>query len=186
MPSLDINFLNNLKDDYKNYKNFIETGTLHGETTFEMEPYFDNLYTIEIKKELYENTKNKYKDNKINFFLGDSLLILKSILEKIEGKSIIFLDGHWSAGETGKGDKDCPLYEELVNIMNYNEEEAIIIVDDVRLFGKGPNIGNEKCNWEDINIKNVLEITEKRMKENYFMPSCICEKDRLIIHLNKK
>tara|TARA_Y100000593_G_C4261540_1_gene312450 strand:+ start:229 stop:789 length:561 start_codon:yes stop_codon:yes gene_type:complete len=186
MPSIDLKFLKKLKEDYRNYQNFIETGTLHGDTIFTMEPYFENLYTIEIKKEFYENTRNKYKGDKINFFLGDSSFVLKTVLEEIKGKSIIFLDGHWSAGETGKGDKDCPLYEELEQIINFTKEEAIIIIDDVRLFGKGPNIGNEKCNWEDINIKNILEITEKRMKENYFMPSCICKNDRLIIHLNKE
>lgn len=55
-------------------------------------------------------------------------------------------------GNTGKG------VEEITSIISNHKDEAIIIVDDVRLFGKGPTIGNEICNWEEINIENILKI----------------------------
>ena len=47
MPSINLDFLNKLKNDYKDYPNFIETGTYFGETIMELEKYFSNLYTIE-------------------------------------------------------------------------------------------------------------------------------------------
>lgn len=183
MPSIDINFLKSLKEDYKNYENFIETGTFNGDTIFKMEKYFNKLYTVEIKEEFYKKVKRKYRGNKINFYLGDSSNVLKKLLPEIEGKSVIFLDGHWSAGDTGRGKKDCPIYEELDNIIKFHKDEAIIIIDDVRLFGKGPNIGNEVCDWENINVNNILEIVKERIIEHYFLPSQLYEKDRLIIHL---
>ena len=186
MPSIDIDFLNKLEDNYKNYTNFIETGTYMGETIFCVEPYFYKLHTIEIKKAFYENARNKYPQSKIKFYLGDSSNILREILPDISNKSIIFLDGHWSAGDTGKGTKDCPLYEELQNIILYHKDEAIIIVDDVRLFGMGPNKGKEICNWEDINVENILKIVKERITKKYFLPSSIVENDRLIIHISKK
>ena len=186
MPSIDLTFLNQLQDKYNRYENFIETGTFYGGTILSLESYFSKLYTIEIKKEFYENVKNNYRGNKINFYLGDSSVVLNEILPDIKGKSIIFLDGHWSAGNTGKGDKDCPLYEELNSIMINHKDEAIIIVDDVRLFGKGPSKGAEICNWEDINVETVYKIVENRINKKYFLSSSITVNDRLILHISKK
>lgn len=183
MPSIDINFLKSLKQDYKNYNNFIETGTYGGDTIAHMNQYFSNLYTIEIKEEFYKHCVRKYRRTKINFFLGDSSEVLKNLLPDIKDSSMFFLDGHWSAGNTGKGKKDCPLYEELESIVKFHKNKCLIIVDDVRLFGMGPNVGNEACNWEDINVSNILKVVENRLKDNYFLPSSLNEKDRLILEL---
>lgn len=185
MPSIDKSFLLSLKDDYKEYSNFIETGTCYGETIFAMENFFTNLYTIEIKPEFYYQLLNYYKGNKIKFYLGDSSNVLPTILPSIIGKSIFFLDGHWSACNTGKGLKDCPLYEELNAIMSFHKEEAILIIDDVRLFGSGPNVNDEVCNWEDISVDNVLSIVSSRMSSHYFLPSNLHPTDRLIINLSQ-
>ncbi len=188
MPSIDLDFLLTLQTDYKKYINFIETGTCMGDTILHMEKYFSKLYTIEIKKEFYENVKNNYKGDKINFYLGDSGVVLTEILPNINGKSIFFLDGHWSAGDTGKGEKDCPLYEELISIISNHNDEAIIIIDDVRLFGMGPNNKNKYdiCNWEEINIENILKIVKDRNTNHYFLPSEANKEDRLVIHISKK
>lgn len=185
MPSLDINFLNLLQTDLKQFSNFIETGTYLGDTIFSLEPYFKKLYTIEIKEDFYKRAKNMYKGEKIKFFLGDSSDVLPPLLlNNIQGQSIFFLDGHWSAGNTGRGKKDCPLYEELITINLLHKKEAIIIIDDIRLVGKGPNIGNQLCNWEDININKMLEILKDRITNKYFLPSTSHPKDRLIIHIS--
>ena len=189
MPSINLEFLNILQNDYKNYPNFIESGTYMAETVMALEQYFSNLYTIEIKKEFYENTKNKYKGDKIHFYLGDSGTVLGEILPNINGKSILFLDGHWSAGNTGKGEKkDCPLYEELTSIITHHKDDAIIIIDDVKLFGMGPNNKNKYdiCNWEDINVENILKIVKGRITNHYFLPSQLDKQDRLLIHISKK
>lgn len=187
MPSIDLKFLTDLQADYKKYTNFIETGTALGGTVLKMEPHFSNLYTIEVKKEYYETVKNRYRGNKINFSLGDSSNILNEILPNIDGKSIIFLDGHWSGPKSnnGRGSKDCPLYEELSSIMLHHKDEAIIIIDDVRLFGRGPNDGI-MVNWEEINIENTLKIVKDRITNKYYLPSSIVKDDRFIIHISKK
>jgi hypothetical protein len=185
MPGIDLNFLKMLQTNYEDYPNFIETGTYKGGTILNMQKYFSSLYTIEIKEEFYNNVKSKYQGDKIKFYHGNSEDVLNDILPTITGKMIIFLDGHWSAGNTGKGEKDCPLYEELTSIISRCTDEAIIIIDDVRLFGKGPNKGNEICNWEDINVENILEIVKNRLTNHYFLPSSVHKQDRFVIHISK-
>ena len=186
MPHFNINFFNKLKYYNNNFLNtypiFIETGTYNGMTTFAMEPFFKEIHTIEIKEDIYKKTKLKYTGNKIKFYLGDSSVRLKEICENINDSAIFFLDGHWSAGDTGKGKKDCPLYEELENIMKYFKNSAIIIIDDFRLFGKGPSNNTEICNWEDISKDNVIKTVSDRLNDSYILDHT-AQDARLVLHI---
>jgi len=184
MPSLDINFLLQLKDDYKKFFSFVETGTLYGETIFAMEPFFNSLYTIELSEKYHSLTKSKYNGNKINFLLGDSSIVLESLLPKMKENTIFFLDGHWSSGDTAKGDKDCPLYEEINHINSLFKNEAIIIIDDCRLFGLSKLTGNNE-DWSQINENNIVKILENRIHQKYYLDSNISKNDRLIIHIKR-
>ena len=181
MPAIDISVLNLLKDDYRKYNCFIETGTFCGETIFTVEPYFDKLVTIEFSKKYYDYTKGKYKGNKIDFFLGDSSIVFQSLLPTIKEKCIFFLDGHYSSGDTGQSAKDCPLDEEITHINNLFINEAIIIIDDYRLFGSGKHE-----DWSLINKDNLLKILSSRLNKVYHLDSVIAKDDRLIIHINAK
>ena len=184
MPSLSQYDLEKIRGNFRDFRCFIETGTCSGETIFQLEPLFDRLHTIEIKPEFYENVKSRYSGNKINFLLGDSSDVFKTLLPTIDEPTIFFLDGHWSAGDTGKGKKDCPLIEELTIIHDKFKNSGIIIIDDRRLFGMGPNKKNEICNWEDISDINIVGCLKSRIKEIYCIPSVIHPEDRLIIHIN--
>lgn len=187
MPALNINDLNKIQTNnlFQTFPTFVETGTFFGETITKIEPFFQSLHTIEIKYDLYLRAFTAYKGNKIKFHLGDSSTKIKEVCNLLKTDTLFFLDGHWSAGITGKGEKDCPLYEELENIVNHCKYNCIIIIDDVRLFGKGPNKGNEVCDWENISIENVLKIVNDRLTKHYFIDSELDKKDRLILHLNK-
>jgi hypothetical protein len=181
MPSLDYVFLNLLHDDYTKYNCFIETGTLNGDTIFSLEPYFNKLYTVEFSEKYYNNTKNKYSGSKINFILGDGSIVFENILPTITDKCIFFLDGHWSSGDTGKSEKDCPLVEEITHINNLFQNDAIIIIDDFRLFGLKSNE-----DWSEINKEKLLNILQGRINKVYHLDSVCAKDDRLIIHINAK
>jgi hypothetical protein len=180
MPSININYLDQLKEDYTKYPNFIETGTYFGETIFAAEPYFENLYTIELSKELHQSTSLKYTGSKITFIQGDSSLKLLELLPNIEGRSIFYLDGHYSGGVTAKGKKDCPLYEELELIMKLHQDNCIVIIDDARLFEK-----KEFADWSEINQEKILDITEARTSSFNFLPSELHHEDRMVLYLNE-
>jgi hypothetical protein len=184
MPSLNEEFLFKLKDDYKLYDCFIETGTHKGETIFCLEKYFKKLYTIEISEMYYNNTKNLYNGDKIDFLLGDSSYVLKELLTKVKDNCIFFLDGHWSCGDTGRGEKDCPLIEEVTHINNLFKNDAIIIIDDYRLFGLSHKT-NYPVNWGDINKDAIISILNSRITNIYHLDSDASENDRLIIHIKK-
>jgi hypothetical protein len=185
MPSLDLEFLKNLKGDYNNYPIFIETGTLNGDTTFALEPYFQKLFTIEFSEKYYNNTKNRYSGNKINFILGDSSKVFQTLLPEITKNCIYFLDGHWSSGDTGKSDKDCPLIEEITSINNLFQNEAIIIIDDYRLFGLSKETGLNE-DWSEISKEKIINILGNRVKNIYHLDSICSKDDRLIIHIDKR
>ena len=186
MPSIDKLILEKLQDNYTAYPCFIETGTLNGGTILSVEPYFNELYTIEFSSKYYNNTKNKYRGNKINFILGDSSIVFESLLPTINDKCIFFLDGHWSSGDTGRSAKDCPLEEEVTHINNLLKNEAIIIIDDFRLFGLDKSSGKLNEDWSKINKENILNILNPRINNVYHLDSDRAKNDRLVIHINSK
>jgi len=178
MPSLTKENLLELQDDYTRFPIFIETGTLMGNTILAMEPLFDKLYTVEISPKMYNMAKEKYKGNKIEFILGDSSEMFPMLLPRVQENTIFFLDGHWSGGMTGQGEKDCPLVEEIEAIQNLFTSEAIIVIDDYRLFDT-----NLEQDWEDINKEKLIAILKGRVQKVYHLDSEMAKDDRLIIHI---
>jgi hypothetical protein len=179
MPSIDLNLLLKLKENYTNYNCFVETGTYQGETIFNLEPYFTKLITIEFDNILFNHTKNRYIGNKIDFILGDSSDVFKTLLPKINTNTIFFLDGHYSGGITGRSLKDCPLIEEITCINELFNDEAILIIDDYRLFGQYI----DGINWSNITKTEILNILNTRIKYHYHLESELDNNDRLIIHI---
>lgn len=186
MPSIDVKFLGCLKDDYKKFDTFIETGTYNGDTTFTVEPYFKQIYTIEISDMYYQRTKAKYKGQKINFLFGDSSIVLKGLLGGLSTDAIFFLDGHWSSQDTGRGVKDCPLMEEIEHINTLFKHKAIIIIDDYRLFGLSPKTSPTATeDWGAIRKDAILQILIGRLDQVYHLDSSYAKDDRLIIHIRE-
>lgn len=186
MGSLKIEDLHALDCKLSDYPTFVESGTYQGMTILHMEPHFSKLYTIEIREVLCDIVKRQYHSNKIDFYVGDSAERMTEVAPDVQGPAIYFLDAHYSSGITGRGEKDCPLYEELQHIVLLHRDKAIVIVNDARLFGE--LIVNESgCeDWEDIGMEGVVAIVKERLDKLYFLPSAIDMKDRLVLHLSKR
>ena len=56
------------------------------------------------------------------------------VLEPVFMTALFWLDGHYSGGETAKGDADSPLREELEAIGRHPIKTHVIPIDDVRSF----------------------------------------------------
>ena len=69
----------------------------------------------------------------MDFRLGDTEAHLPEILSHVNGPAMIWLDAHWSAGETGKTDTQCPLLRELA-IVYGTRSDHVVMIDDARLF----------------------------------------------------
>jgi hypothetical protein len=115
--------------------NFVETGTYYGETTEICKPVFKTLSTIELDDTLYELAVKKFaKDKKITVYHGDSGDVIKDLLKEIKEKTLFWLDGHYSAGVTAKGELNTPIIKELTYIFDHPIKDHVILVDDARCF----------------------------------------------------
>ena len=115
---------------------WVETGTYLGETTDFLSKNYSFVYSIEPGKELYKNAMKKFLNQNVELFNGVSEDVMPSLLPRLRGDINFWLDGHYSAGVTFKGNKDCPVEEELIAIKNnlLNFTKVSILIDDVRCF----------------------------------------------------
>jgi hypothetical protein len=141
------------------YGYFIESGTYMGETSIEMSKYF-KVKTVELAKLHFDECQERFKGNtNIESFFGDSVKELKNMLEDVPPitKCIFFLDGHYSSGNTAKGNEDVPLLNELKEIKRLRPYSGdLIIIDDYRLFGT-----NITENWTLVTNENIAKIYQK-------------------------
>lgn len=115
-------------------KNLIETGTYQGKMVYALRHVFKKIYSIEIDKALFAGAVERFKHYPyIKIINGDSGVELKKILSGNKEKFIFWLDGHYSAGHTGKAELNTPVIKELETIFA-NNNKHIIAIDDARLF----------------------------------------------------
>jgi len=116
-------------------KTLVETGTYLGDMIARTRHLFDRLYTIEVDARLHANACARFSaDPAVTVVLGDSAHELPKILERLTSPAVFWLDGHYSGGETGKGDLDTPIQIEVELILKHPVPGHVILVDDARLF----------------------------------------------------
>lgn len=136
LPSLHTikqNTIRKYREKY-GFKTLIETGTYLGDMVEAQRGHFDKIYSIELGKTLYENAVKRFEEfPHIVILFGDSSTVLKKLLPEIPQPTLFWLDGHYSAGITAKGEKNTPILEELEIILGSSLAHGILI-DDARLF----------------------------------------------------
>jgi len=116
----------------------VETGTFLGDMVEAERRNFDKIYSIELSEVLWEKAVERFRvHKKIQILKGDSGMVLRSLVPQIKTPAIFWLDGHYSEGMTARGEKDCPIIEELAAIF-LSDLNHILLIDDARCFtGEG-------------------------------------------------
>lgn len=114
----------------------VETGTYKGDTVWFFRHDFTQLISIEIHPELARLARMRFaKWPGVKIVEGDSATKLAEIVSEVKGPCAFWLDGHYSAGITGRGSKDCPIWGEFDAIIGRMKHPFIILIDDARCFG---------------------------------------------------
>lgn len=133
--SLNAPFLQMLKSFF-GIETFIETGTHFGDTAEKAGQIFEEVHTIELFPPFYQLASKRFKNKpNIHTYLGSSEAVLPAIFPRCQGRSFFYLDGHYDGGqESGKGEKNTPILEELAAIRAWGAADAIILIDDISDF----------------------------------------------------
>ena len=160
----------------ENINTFIETGTFHGDSALWASNFFQEVYTVEASRILYDKYHDKLSRKHIKHIYGDSPKILSKLIESSEPKRLVWLDAHWVGDQFTFGQaNEVPVIEELQSIPK-GSGDNLIMIDDARYFlspsipplhdyKKWPNIGeiflllNEIQNTKTIFIFNDVIIS---------------------------
>jgi hypothetical protein len=113
----------------------VETGTFMGDMVSAMKQEFDTIISIELSKSLYRRARKKFSGmSHIQIVRGDSAKVLPKILSAINEPALFWLDAHYSAGFTEKGDSETPIKRELDYILKHPISKHVILIDDARCF----------------------------------------------------
>ena len=113
----------------------VEIGTYKGVTTRRLSWIFDQVITVEIDATLYTQAVERLKRRtNVRLIHDDGVSALPAIAKEVR-KAVLFLDGHFSGGDTGLGDEPEPILKELDVIQSNLSSFVAIVIDDFRLFG---------------------------------------------------
>ena len=144
--------------DYK-IDALVETGTYKGDTTVMASKHFREVFTFELNKTLFENSKKRFLEEKcfnISSYFGDSVELLQLCMPFLKERNCIyFLDAHISGHDSSYNPKYMvPLIQEIQTILSNIKENNIFIIDDARFWINE----NKPHDWSHINLEKLLDM----------------------------
>jgi hypothetical protein len=124
----------------------VETGTFRGKTARGLATVFPSVVTIELSEEMHRTAQVALRDEpRIIALQGHSAKRLGELTEPAT-PTLFYLDGHWSGGDTGGVEDECPVLAEL-EAMTGGSSNDCVIVDDARLFTSSPPPPHRAEQW---------------------------------------
>lgn len=149
---------------FRKYPNkyFIETGSYEGDGIQNaLTAGFHEIYSIELSPYYYEQASDRFKKfENVHILYGDSSYILKELLQQIDAPATFWLDGHYSYGNTAKGNGNTPLLMELRAIQEHPINTHTILIDDIRCFGT--------ADFDFIRLEEAIQLL-KTINPNYII-----------------
>ena len=128
-------------------KTFVETGTNRAATAVWASSHFPRVITIEGQEALYESARAANRDKpQIEFLLGNSGELLGRVLESLTEPALLWLDAHYSGGDTFGAGAECPLLDELAAV-NRARHPHVVLIDDARFFLAPAPPGHNNKDW---------------------------------------
>ena len=129
---------------------FIETGTFRGATAEWASRHFAEVHSIERAESLYREASERLGAiGNLSLHLGDTRDIMPGLISALGAPAVLWLDAHWSGGETsGEGD-ECPLLDELA-IAETSTQTLAVLIDDARYFLAAPPAPHHLDDWPDL------------------------------------
>ena len=148
-------------------RTLVETGTYKGDMIAAMRPFCDEIYSIELNGPLHEQARQRFKnDRSVHLFQGDSGEIMGEVIAKVTSPAVFWLDGHYSAGITSKGDLDTPILKEIDHIADHPHAKGhILLIDDARCFDGTNDYPTETALREYLEQKGFTHF--ERIKDTY-------------------
>jgi hypothetical protein len=115
----------------------IETGTFRGVMAARCARVFKTVLTVELDAKLAAQTKASLAEYRnVTVYQGDAVALLPQMLAHPDaGRCVIFLDAHYSGGDTACGEVPEPAIAELDILARHLDRIAGILIDDFRCFG---------------------------------------------------
>jgi len=118
-------------------KIMVETGTYFGDMIEAQRKSLSKVYSIELSEYLASEAQRRFKSSRnVTILQGDSGREIEKVIKDITLPTLFWLDGHYSAGITAKGESETPIFAELTHIFNAPDLRHVILIDDARAFGK--------------------------------------------------
>lgn len=115
---------------------FVETGTYLGDTlAYIAQQKNVQATSIELDEAYYQAATHRFRGYPhVTILHGDSGKLLPELVRQLRTPALFWLDGHYSGGDTGRGELDTPVSAELEAILESPVKGHVVLIDDARCF----------------------------------------------------
>lgn len=116
---------------------FVETGTYLGDTLEWVARTGVHCISVELSPFYFGLARARFAGMaNVELVQGDSRDVLPGLLGRLKRPALFWLDGHYSGGNTAKGESETPIVEELRSLLAHRGAGDVILIDDARCFGE--------------------------------------------------